>query len=512
MQEPAAIVPFAATEPNAIAVVDAVFDSLTAYDDTMHVVPAAAVRWKADASLRIWTFHLRPDATFHDGRPVTARDVVRGWRRAVVEGKVDYHLRDVEGYVALRSEAAETLTGVRAVDDLTVQVRLTAPHAEFPAVVAHPALAPLPPTDDEDAFALRPIGNGPYRMAEPWARGRFIRTARFDGWRNGRQVPAARGGDPLPGNDAALQTPALREVLFLIFDADSAYVAFQQGRADFTTLPPGALAAAFARYGPSPDGYRGPGVLTGAIPVLYYLGFDVTQPPFDDPAVRRAVGLAVDREAIVEANLEGNLDPAVGAVPPALPGAGATRCRSCRHDPAAARALFAEAGVSALTIWISRGGGHERVAEQLRSDFAAAGVRLDVETLEFPEFLAALADGRADFYRFGWSTAYPTLDNALYPLLHSAQEPGGTHSVNYGHYAAEDVDALLEAARATPDRTERVARYAEAEDLAIERDHAIVPLVTYRHHAVASERVGGLVYSPFATIDLAALTLRQALK
>lgn len=502
--EPTAIVPGEAVGSAALAVVDALFDSLTYWalerpgppSPQLEVRPAAAVSWSSDEDARTWTFALRPGAMFHDQTPVTAEDFKFAWEVAVGLDRVGYHLRDVEGYDALLRGEADELAGVTAVDELTLEVRLAASNAAFPAVAGHPALGPLPHArweEDADAFRERPVGNGPFAASEAWVREQFVRVSPFEGWRN------------------RVAKPSVTEVIFQILDPDTAYLAFQQGRIDFAELPPGALADAEEHYEESADGYTGPGILRGDVPVLYYLGFNVTRPPFDEPAVRRAVSQAIDRAAIASGALDGSVRSARSLVPPVLPGADrGGLCRMCRYDPDAAEEVFAERGITELVLWLNEEGGHERIARALRRDLQRVGVRLELRIEDFPDHLAALKAGEAGLFRFGWAVDYPTLDNALYPILHSSAIGDGEAAHNYGRYRDSDVDALLDQARATLDDDERHARYAEAADLALNRDHALAPLFTYRHTAVASDRLEGLVYNAMGLADLVTVSIAQA--
>jgi oligopeptide transport system substrate-binding protein len=494
ISEPQAIIPPEATDSAALTVVDALYDSLTVWDEELQPAPAAASEWSSE-DLREWTFTLREGATFHDGTPVTAEDFKAAWEHAVRTDRAGYHLRDVDGYLALRAGDRADLAGVSAPDPMTLRVRLARPNADFPVVVAHPALGPLQQgawAADQQAYGAQPIGNGPFRATEAWARGQFIRLGAFDGWRGG-----TRGVD---------------EVVFQFLDRDTAYLAFQQGRLDVTELPAGALDSAVDTYGISPDGYTGPGVLTGDTAAVYYLGFDLTEPPFDDPEVRRAVSLAVDRAAITRENLEGNVTAARSLVSPAVPGARLGTCVACRLDRRQAEDIFSERGVSELRLWFNRGGGHERVARQVRSDLRAAGVRVAFQTEEFPAYLEVLETGAAGFFRFGSTAEYPTLDDSLRPLLHSVSIPGPGRetSYNYGRYVNEDVDALLDAARATADQEERAQLFVQAERLAVGLDQVVVPLFTYRHRVVVSERVEGFRLDPMGRANLHEISVRPA--
>lgn len=499
--EPGAIVPVQAAEQDELAVVDSLFDSLTRWAPSsagavtdLDVKPAAASRWSSEDALT-WTFQLRRRATYHDGTPVTAADFKFAWELAVTLDEVGYHLRDVEGYEALRDGEADGLSGVRAVDERTLEVRLASPQAEFPAVVGHPALGPLPRglwQADPEGFREQPVGNGPFAMSEPWARGQFVRVSPYEGWRN------------------RIRRPSVTEVVFQVFDPDTAYLAFQQGRLDFTLLPPGALEDAEEHFGASADGYTGPGVLRGDAPTLYYLAFNVRQRPFDDVEVRRALSLAIDRDGLAETLLGGNVSAARSLTPPVLAGARPDSCLACRHDPDTAREIFAQRDITSLTLWINDGGGHDRVARRIRRDLLRVGVRLQIETADFDAYLDAVETGTAGWFRSGWRVDYPTVDNALYPILHTSSAGDAEVAHNQGGYGAADVDALLDRARATLDRDERHELYGQAEELALNRDQALVPLFTYRHSAVASDRVGGLVYDPMALVELVDVEIGEA--
>ena len=485
--EPTAIVPMDAVTPDDLLVVDAVFDSLTAWDARLETQPAAAVRWRASRGGRTWTFDLRRNATFHDGTPVTAGSFVAAWSDMARRGAAHHHLRDLVGYRAARGERSGPLRGLRVLDTHTLQVRLRSPNWDFPAVAGHPALAPVPTGARTDAaFREQPVGNGTFRMAEPWAHGRFVRLRRVAP----RQSPAG------PGR-------LLDEVIFRIQDSAGGYIAFGQGRADVTTVPAGALSSDDMEDRRTAI-YEGPGLLRGRLAATYFLTFNVRRAPFDDVAVRQAVSQALDRRAIVREAFEGNAGLGVSAVPPMIPGARQRSCLACISSPAHARDAFRAAGVERLDLWINEGGEHERVAEQVREDLAAVGVRVRLRIVPFDDYLRALRRGRPGLFRFGWSLDYPTMDNALRPLFHSRATPG-RGGVNYGRYANPRVDRLLNRARATRDPVARQQLLREVEDQVLGLDQAIVPVVVLRRRTLVAERVRGLVYGPLGTSDLSAV-------
>ncbi len=500
VREPTAITPGEVADPDGHLVVDALFDSLSAYGPpvetgTATAVPAAAETWTASADRREWTFTLRETGTWHDGTPVRAADVAFAWSRLVRRGASGHLLADVAGYADVLAGRATSLAGVAALDERTLRVTLSAGVAEFDVIAAHPALAPVHTArvvaDPEDHLE-RPVGNGPFAMVGQWAHGEFIRLRRSPSWSVGA------GPATIP------------EVLFNVRTADQAYADFALGRLDWAPVPAGAVDAAISAYGLVSDG-AGTGVLDTAAPQLYFLGMDLGAPPLDDRDVRRALSLAIDRRALARLSRDRAADAAISAVPPAVPGGPPSGCTACRHDPDRARELFEAAGVTELELWHNDGGGHGEIAELIAEQLAAVGVTLDTRTTgpSLADYLDALRAGEAPLFRFGWTAEHPTLDAALRPLL-SRFAAGRDGAANYGRYAEPDVEVLLDAARADPDPASRAAGYAEVQDLALDRDQAIVPLLTLRQIRLVSARTRDLALDVTGAPQLERLRLRPA--
>jgi ABC-type transport system substrate-binding protein len=482
-------VPHLAATQDDRAVVDALYDSLTAWDDAGRPVPSAAVSWTSDPSLQTWRFVLRPGATFHDGRRVTAEDFARSWARAVAGGAAGHLLADVLGHGAVAAGTTTSLAGVRSPAAGVVEVALARPRADLPEVLGHPALGPLHPADDRPGEVLRqPIGNGPFALSEPWAPGDFIRAGAWEGWRNGERVA---GG--------------IAEVLFRIADVDINFLAFTQGRRDLTAVPPDALPLALERFPGQPGGGQGPGLITTGRPEAYLLAIDRRVPPFDDRAVREAVSLVVDRRALAAAVDGGNADPATSLLPPSLPGARPGTCDLCTSNPTGARARFEAAGVRSLPFAFNAGGGHEVVRDALRASLSDLDVALVSNgrrpAPDLPTYQARLAAGGVGLFRLPLVADVPSALAVLQPLLHSGQgvDRGGLNAMGY---ADPQVDALLDQAARTADVLDREALLRRVEDLALNRDVVVVPLVTPRQALVASDAVEGVRASPFGLVDL----------
>ncbi len=525
---PASIDPRFVADEEGATVVDALFDSLVAIgDDLVSVVPAAASSWEVSDDARTYTFTLREGATYHDGSPVRARDFVRAFRRIVDRQArptsfLAYQLAPVAGYEEAITEGTP-LRGVRAVDEGTLRIRLSRPAAEFLQVLAHPSLAPVPPVayDDPEAFAERPVGNGPFAMAEAWQPNQFIRVARFADH---------------------VTPPRLDEVVFQIFADDPSrqqqYDDFERGQLDVAEVPPTAMQDAVDAYGRA-DGTTGPGVLEGLTGTLYAYGFNTELPPFDDPAARRAVSLLIDRDRIVDQVLLGARVAADTLVPPSLPGAEPGRCDHCRFDPEAARAELglgpdatatptddATASASPSTsasptpseattpapafdtpieIVVNEGSTNERIAARIAADIEAAlNVEVSTRTAAPADFVGELHAGEVQVFRLGWQADYPSAGAVLQPLFRS----DAIGEDNLMRFRDGEVDELLDQARTTLDPAARQELYGQAEERILQLA-PVAPIFFYRQNRVIAEDVEDLRINPLGTVDLVSAWKRE---
>jgi len=490
--EPAFIDPLDLVESEGIQVGNALFDSLVAFDPkTSETVPAVAQSWEMSADARVWTFHLRHGTTFHNGREVTAADFKYAWERMCDpenESYVAYHLAAVQGFDEMQSGASTELTGITALDDYTLQVTLSYPFADFEYVVGHPALAPVPREEvekDPAAYAESPVGNGPFMMAEPWQHDQCIRVVRYDGYYGG---PAY-----LDGVDFKI-----------VKDPETAFLEFKAGNIDFTMVPSGQVTAAVEEYGESPDGlegYPGQQVLLGPEATIYFFVFNTEDPVLKDPDVRRAISLAINREAIAQTIFEGLRAPATSIVPPGILGYEDGAWPYSRFDREEAARLLAQAGhpegegIPELVLFTNSGGGHEDVLALIQADLQAIGVQSRIDGVELAQFLEMLGEEQFQIARYSWAADYPIIDSFVYPLFHSE---GGD---NVGLYSNPKIDQALVEARGITSAPERLKAYQEIVR-AIGEDAPAIPIVAYKHQYLGSDRVHGLVYSPLSLCNL----------
>ncbi|MFN2555703.1 MAG: ABC transporter substrate-binding protein [Nitriliruptorales bacterium] len=488
LQQPTSIDPALAVEPEDFSVISELFDSLTAVDALLRIVPGAAERWESNPDATVFTFHLRPEATFHDGQPVTADAFKRAWQRVVNRlgappPAARYLLSPIQGYE--QALTGGDLSGVVAIDPLTLQVTLAAPFSEFPAVVSHPALGPVPQAavDTPDDFAQQPNGNGAFRMDGPWQPGQFIRLEVFDGY----------SGDK----------PKLEQLIYRLYEGEGAagagYEDFAKGNLDIAPVPPNKMKPATNKYGVAQDGYTGPGVLNGVKLITAFYGFNTEKPPFDDPTVRQALSLLIDRDGIVKDLTDEARTPARSIVPAALESYQPPTCEFCTYDPVRATQLLGERRLGPVELVYFEGADHQMVAERVQRDVntVLGPGALALRPLPQGEWLDAIRRGEASFFLSGWPAEYPSVDALLYPLFHQ----GRIGVDNITRYKNPQVNTLLDSARRELDAARRTALWHEAESIVL-TDLPVVPLFHYRHARVVAPRVRGFTLSPLGDVDM----------
>ena len=480
--EPSAIDPGRAFEHDGALVAGLLADPLVDVDPgTGRLAPAAASGWEVAPDGLEVRFRLRPGVRFHHGREVTAEDYRYALSRAVrpeTQSAAASGLAVLDGYEEVASGRAQLLSGVTAVGPHRLRVRLSRPFHEIAAVFSQRVTAPVPAElveADPEGFARRPVSNGPYRVVEEWRPGRGPVLERFAGYH------AANAAHPYGG---AGRSP---RIAFHVHESlADAYHAFLRGELDVTEVPPDLADRAAAEGGAA--FHRTPN------PMVAYLGFPTRVAPFDDPVVRRAVAMCVDREAIGTRHFGGARPVADRVVPPLLdpgpaaPGSSRPGLRLA-YDPEGARELLARHGVvpppGGVTLLFNAGQGHGGwVADVVRGIAEGLGWQVAPRRLDWPAYLSELpyAEG---LFRMNWAVDQLSYDNALYPLVHSEAVGDGNHP----GYRNPRVDALIDAARATADEGARRARYREAEQTVLD-DLPLLPLWQGAlHHLVSPERV-----------------------
>ncbi len=477
--------PLALTEVVGVHLSTQIFEGLVGFDPlTLDVVPALAHRWEVDSTGTIYTFYLRKGVRFHDdpcfeggkGREVTAHDV-----KFVLDLACSPHPRNLsswllldhikgakEYYEAVRNgqQPEGGVSGIRVLNDSTIQIELTHPFSLFPYVLAMPQLSIFPKEalakygDDIDNH---PVGTGPFYLKEA---------------ERGKTVVLARNPHYWGKDEHGNQLPYLDGVVMKVIPEDKvALMEFKKGALSMI----GRLPLEFAPQILTEDGELQPEYSqyqlqsTPALAINYY-GFLTTEPPFDNKLVRRAFCMAIDREKIARYTMHNMVIPGVyGVVPPAFIDYDARSIHGCSYDPDEARYLMKKAGYPdgkgfpEVTLNINAGGGRNLiVAEAIKKMLEEnLNVSIKIEVLEWRQHLDMVEKGKAKFFRLGWIADYPDPESFL-TLFHSKHLQDKESYVNVTRYHNPQFDALVDSALHVQDKLQRYMLYAQADQLVTE--------------------------------------------
>lgn len=432
------------------------YSTLLRSEDGM-IVPSLAERWDADPTAKRYRFYLRRNVLFHDGSPFTARDVKRHFERLLdprLKSTEAWILKEVEGAADYTAGKAPEVSGFEMLDDHTLEVRLVEPKAFFLHLVTLPGTA----VARIDSRGM-PNGTGPFRAVRLGAR--EVLMERNPGY----YIP---------------DLPMLDRLEFKLYqERPDAMAALLSGEVDL-------ISGLYAENVSSPalDEYQ---VIAGSTPSVWFLGFNVREPPYSDPRVRQAIRAGLDIQQMVEqfhpgARVAHALTPPgildMGHVPP-LP----------RPDPVTAARLLKEAGVPKvrLTLYYPPGRNTEAEDSVLFRPLLEAGL-LEVSHVPMgaSEFWERQAQGKIAAFRSGWIGDYPDPDNFLFFLLNSSAQ-----TIFAIGYRNEELDQVTAEARVSIDPEHRVQLYRRAERLHL-ADNALIPLYHERVYAAGSPLVQGL--------------------
>lgn len=476
----------------------AFFEGLTDLDPaTLDPVPAVAERWETSADGRVWTFHLSPAARWSDGRPITAPDFVASWRRLLspalaadyasllycVSGAEDFHRGRTTDF---------NQVGVTARDERTLELRLAHPAPELPSLLALPPLFPVPlhviaqtgATDRRSNAWTKPatfVGNGPFRLTR---------------WQYGQQIDAERS--PTYRDAAAVR---LRGVRFqLTENLETEERMFRAGQLHaISALAVGRIDDWRKRHDP-------------ALRVVPYFGTDfirlnTAHPPLDDPRVRRALALALDRERLAGTVLLGTKSPAPTLVPAGFPGynspAGQTLALAEARRLLAAAGYPEGRGLRPLRLLYNNSDQHRVVFEAVQAMWRRElGVQVELTSQEYKMVAQARRAGDYDLLRSTWTADYRDPLTFL-DLFTSAS--GNNHT----RWTNSSYDALIAAARDTAEPGARHVALARAEELLL-AEAPIVPLYHYTNFYLVHPAVRGWAGNPMDRRPLKQLRLEPA--
>ncbi|WP_158587558.1 ABC transporter substrate-binding protein [Neobacillus notoginsengisoli] len=415
------------------------YDRLVTYDgkDT-EVKPQLAEKWDISDDGLTYTFHLRKDAKFHDGTPVTAEAVKYSYSRAIDIGKS----------AAGQFSGVVTKESFEVVDDHTIKIKLVKPFAPFIktlgtvyANIVNPKLAENHGDDfGEQYLSDKDMGSGPY-ILDSWDRGqKLVLKANEDYW----------GGAP------KLKTVNIQ----IVNEPSTARLMIEKGEIDLiddTMLSPDVMKEM--------EGKEGIEIIKSPGYQIDDIAMNVEKKPLDNVKVRQALGYAINYESIINDILLGAGQRAHGIIPEGMFGYNPDT-KLFEYDLEKAKALLKEAGQDKgfeLEILISENNEvRKNIAVMLQSDFKQIGIDLKIKTLAWPTFLETVTSGGHQLALAAWTPDYADPDYNLWYFAHSSSKGPG---FNLAFYENKKVDELLAEGRTTVDEARREAIYKEIQQI-----------------------------------------------
>ena len=459
------------------------------------LAPGQAESWEKtvnDDGTVTYAIKMRDGIKWSDGKDVTAGDFEYSWKRLAdpaTAADYCYMIDMVQGYAEVADGSADKDTlGIKAIDDKNLEITLSydCPYSE--EIMAFPATFPVRQdiVEGNEEWTYSPetyIGNGAYKMVE-WSHNAYILTEKSETYYDYEKL----------GPDTIKYT--------LLDDNNAMLAAFNSGELNFImNFPTDEMA-----------NYLASGQITVAPYIgTYYVCFNTEDEVFSNPLVRQAFSLVIDRNYIVENVSQSGEVPATGYVPSGVydaEGANGDDFRTVGGEYYSvsaddyqancdkARELLAEAGYPngegfpAVEYMYNTDDRHKAIAEALQNMWQTElGVTVNLSNQDWNVFLKSRKDGDFQIARNGWIADY----NDPCSFLDMWYTGGGNNDAQYSN---PEYDALIDAAKATSDQTERMAAFHKAEDLLIGQDSVLAPIYFYTNPYMLSDNISGMYYTP----------------
>ncbi|MCB1185689.1 ABC transporter substrate-binding protein [bacterium] len=432
------------------SVAQRLFNRLVKFDTDGSVEPDLAESYEISEDGKVYTFHLRSGVKFHNGEDLNSDDVIYSYSR-LVDPDTDSERSNLMSYVAGANDylggRAESVSGLQAPDEGTVQITLTAPYAPFLNVLCMTTFGVVPSSEverDERGFGANPVGTGP-----------FV----FESWTPDERV-VLKANRTYFGNVPEIETLTFR----IIGDESTRFENFRNGTLEHCDIPASKIKTVN-------DDANLKGLIAGEPAMdMYAYGFNCDAAPFkDNAALRQALNYAVDKQNIID-NIWGGLVTQQNTIVPAGMFYHYEGSVSYPYDPEKAAALLEQAGypngegLPELTLNVDLQEVNKQVAEAVQEDLSRVGVTVKIERTDWGPFLDKVYAGNSLFFQNTWLGDYPDPDNWLYQLLCS---DNFGDAGNISRWKNSQFDQLVKEAQVEPDQQKRSDLYRQAEDIAL---------------------------------------------
>ena len=488
--DPPTLDPHLTGDTTSAGVVAEVFSGLVTLDTDLKLVPDIAESWTIEDGT-VYTFKLRANAKFHNGKPVTAQDFKWSLERAAAPDTAspvaDTYLNDILGAEKYFDGEADEIVGLKVIDDHTLEITTDAPKAYFLAKLTYPTANVLDREVVEAGgrswWIDNPVGTGPFKLSEYRIGERIVLERNEDYYRD------LAGVETIVMNLAGGQAMAMYENDEIeitgvgLYDLERVLDPNEPLNKELVVAPPGFSVS--------------------------YIGFNASMAPFDDVKFRQALNHAVDKQLIATGVLSELVEPAYSILPPGFPGY-TENIVGLQFDPELARKLLSESKYPdaesrpRIVVTVPGTGGTigldlEVVLEMWKQEL---GVEVEIQQVEWATYLEDLDAKKFQAYAgLGWEADYPDPQDFLDILFHSES------SINHGDFKNAEIDAVLEEARVEADINKRIALYHQAEQMIVDAAPWVPMWFTGDRYALVKDYVDGYVMTPMIVPKLRQIRL-----
>jgi oligopeptide transport system substrate-binding protein len=465
-----------------------IFSGLVRLDDNLKVVPDIAERWDISSDHRIYTFYLRKNVEFHNGRRVKADDVKYSWERACNPATgsrvASTYLGDIIGVEYVLAGQTMEISGVKVIGDYELQVELNNPLSYFLYKLTYSTAYVVDRNNVANGgdWWRNPNGTGPFKLTT-WNQSSLLVLERNDRYYG------------LKANLESVEFQLWSGVPMRMYENDELDVAgVSVSYIDLVTDPSGPFSDQLYIY-----------------PELSfsYIGFNCAKPPFDDINIRRAFTYAIDKDKIVSLVYRDLVEKADGILPPGIPGYDPSLV-GLEYDVNKAKELIDlssygdVANLPPITLTTTGYGGEissslSALITQWRENL---GVEVEVRMLEPERYLYYLKEEKDEMYDMGWIADYPHPQDFLEILFHTGTE------ANYGEYGNPEIDAMMTDAALEADTDISLEKYQEIERRLVE-DAACLPLWFDRNYILVKPWVKGYELNPMGFAWLNKVSIQE---
>ena len=493
--DPVTLDPACASDASSAEYIVEIFSGLVSFDQNLKVIPDIAEKWDVSADNKVFTFHLRNNVLFHDAsRRVTADDFKFSMERALnpkTQSTVgEVYLDDIVGSDDFIKGRAQDVSGIKVVDQNTLEITINEANPVFLEKLTYPTAFVVDRNEVRDStcfegaqWTLNPNGTGPFKMGK---------------WELGQRIELA------PNPDYYLDPkPSLSKVTYIL-SGGSALTMYENNEIDLTGVGINDIESVRDTNNP-----LNKELVESESLDVYYIGFNTTKPPFDNPKVRQALSMAIDKNLLAKDIMAGLVDPAQGVLPPGIPGYN-DKLKGIEFNPDEARKLLDEAGgpqvlKDVVLLTPGRGASPGDVLQAIVAMWTE-NLQLDsdipVEQEDFGLFLRDLDQSNFAMFSLGWIADYPDPQNFLDIKLRSDSANNETK------YSNPQVDNLLKQALTEQDEAKRESLYQQAEQLVV-NDAPWIPLYHGKASVLVKPYVKGYKTPPFVIPNLRYVSIQK---